>query len=375
MPKKELIPAAVLAGAMFFRMFGVFAALPVAALFAASLPGGNAAWAAGIAVGGYGITQALMQIPSGMLADFAGRKTAMVAMLLVFAAGGFAAANADTVWQLAAGRLLQGAGAVAAIAAAWLADVAAPERRAKAMLVYGGAVALAFVAALFAAAPLAGTLGMSGVFELSGWLGVLSAAAVACLPPPPRPAADKSPKNAANREIKICAAGAFAAHYVLSALFLQVPPALKTHLPLAEHWKFYAPAFLLSLPLALPLIFREKQIPAPGAAMLLVLAGAAAALFGGGIWVSGAGMMLFFGGFVALEAVIPARAARAAPEQKRGAAMGAVMCVEFLGMFAGAAASGALLDAAGKIAAFFPVILIIGGWFAIMGMARPRARF
>ena len=370
MPHKEFISAAVLAGAMFFRMFGVFAALPVAAVFAARLPGGDAAWAVGIAVGGYGITQALMQIPSGMLADYCGRKTALIAMLLVFAAGGFVAAAADTVWMLAAGRLLQGGGAVAAITAAWLADTAAPERRAKAMLVYGAAIALAFVVSLLAAAPLSGALGLPGIFSLSGWLGVLSAAAVLCLPAPPRPAAAKTPKTIINREIKICAAGAFAAHYLLSALFLQVPQMLEDYLPLAQHWRIYAPAFLLSLPLSLPLIFREKRIPAPVFAMLLMAAGAAAALNGGGGGQIGFGMLLFFAGFIVFEAVIPARASRAAPAQKRGAAMGFVMCMEFLGMFAGAVVSGILLDVAGPAAMVLAAALLIGGWFVIIGVAR-----
>lgn len=371
MPNKELLAAGVLAGAMFFRMFGVFAALPVAAVFAARLPGGDAAWAAGIAVGGYGITQALMQIPSGMLADWCGRKTALAAMLLVFAAGGFAAAAAETVWQLAAGRLVQGGGAAAAITAAWLADITAPERRAKAMLVYGAAIALAFVVSLFAAAPLSGVLGLSGIFSLSGWLGILSAAAVLCLPAPPRPAAVRTQKTALNREIKICAAGAFAAHYALSALFLQAPPALEKYLPLAEHWKIYAPAFLLSLPLSLPLIFREKRMTAaPVFAMVLVAAGAATALGGGGIWQIGIGMLLFFGGFIVLEAVIPARASRAAPAQKRGAALGFVMSMGFLGMFFGAAVSGVLLDVAGVAAAILGLVFVIGGWFVIIGAVR-----
>ncbi|MGI9307089.1 MAG: MFS transporter [Gammaproteobacteria bacterium] len=372
MPIKELIAAGVLAGAMFFRMFGVFTALPVAAVFAARLPGGDAAWIAGIAVGGYGITQALMQIPSGMLADYCGRKAALIAMLLVFAAGGFAAAAAETAWQLAAGRLLQGGGAVAAITAAWLSDISAPSRRAKAMLVYGAAIALAFVVSLLLAAPLAGALGLDGIFALSGWLGIVSAAAVLCLPSPPRPAAVQDSKTALNTEVKICAAGAFVAHYALSALFLRAPLLLEEYLPLAAHWRVYAPAFLLSLALSLPLVFAEKRVPAPVLAMLLLAAGAAFVFYNAGLWALGFGMFLFFGGFVVLESLIPARASRAAPAQKRGKALGAVMCMEFLGMFAGAAVSGALLDLSGAGAAFFGILLLIFGWFVIIRSVRPR---
>ena len=283
MPLKELFAVGVLAAAMFFRMFGVFVALPVAAVFAASLSGGNALWAVGIAVGGYGITQALLQIPAGMLADVFGRKPVLIVMLIIFAAGGFVAAAADSVWQLALGRLLQGGGAVAAVTAAWIADITAPERRAKAMLVYGAAIAFAFVSSLFAATPLAGAWGLSAVFWLSGWLGVLSAAAVLCLPSPPTLARTNTGGAVLNRQIKILALIAFVAHYALSALFLQLPRLLlEKQLPLAEHWQIYAPAFMTSLIVALPLIFYDKR--AAAAALILLAAGVTMAFADGDLW-------------------------------------------------------------------------------------------
>ncbi len=365
MPFKEFAAVGVLAGAMLFRMFGVFVALPLAAVFAASLPGGDAAWAAELALGGYGITQAILQLPAGMLADRFGRKPVMIFMLLVFAAGGFVAAAAETVWQLAGGRLLQGGGAVAAVAAAWISDVTAPQRRARAMLVYGAAIALAFVASLFAAPPLAGAFGLPSVFELSGWLGILSAAAVAALPAPPN-SASTSRGGAMNRRIAAYAACAFIAHYALAAVFLQIPALLRRELPLGEHWLVYAPAFLLSLPVSLPLIFAEKRIRAAAAAFALLAAGAALMLSDGGIWRIGAGLGVFFAGFVVVEAVIPARASRAAPPQKRGAALGAVMGAEFFGMFCGATGSGALLDFAGTGAAFWTLILFLAAGCGIM---------
>lgn len=364
MPLKELFAVGVLAAAMFFRMFGVFVALPVAAVFAASLSGGNALWAVGIAVGGYGITQALLQIPAGMLADIFGRKPVLIVMLIIFAAGGFVAAAADSVWQLALGRLLQGGGAVAAVTAAWIADITAPERRAKAMLVYGAAIAFAFVSSLFAATPLAGAWGLSAVFWLSGWLGVLSAAAVLCLPSPPTLARTKTGGAVLNRQIKILALIAFVAHYALSALFLQLPGLLEKQLPLAEHWQIYAPAFMASLTVALPLIFYDKR--AAAAALILLAAGVTMAFADGDLWTIGGGLAAFFAGFITLEALIPARASRAVPPQKRGAALGIVMSMEFFGMFAGAAISGALSDMLGGGAAFFLLIVLIAAGFVII---------
>ena len=363
---KELVAVGVLAGAMFFRMFGVFAALPVAAVFAASLPGGEALWVVGIVVGGYGITQALLQIPAGMLADTWGRKPVLVLMLLVFAAGGFVAAAAETAWQLAGGRLLQGGGAVAAVVAAWIADTTAPQRRAKAMLVYGSGIALAFALSLFLVPPFAGARGVPAVFELSGWLGVLSAAAVLCLPSPPPPSA-KTQAPAVNRQVAECAAAAFISHYALAALFLQTPELLREYLPLGEHWKIYTPAFLLSLAAAVPMVFRGG-----GAAVsfLLLAAGMAAVLGGDGAWWAGAGLAIFFAGFVVLEALIPARTSRVAPPEKRGAALGTVMSMEFLGMFCGGAASGALIDIFGGVGAFSALMALILAGFVIMWRSR-----
>lgn len=370
MPFREFAAVGVLAGAMFFRMFGVFVALPLAAVFAASLPGGDLAWAAGLALGGYGITQAVLQMPAGILADRFGRKPVMIFMLLIFAAGGFVAAAAESVWQLAGGRLLQGGGAVAAVAAAWISDITAPQRRARAMLVYGAAIALAFVASLFAAPPLAGAFGLSSVFALSGWLGVMSAAAVSALPAPPNKVSRPRGGGAINRQIAAYSACAFVAHYALAAVFLQAPALLQTELPLGEHWRIYAPAFLLSLPVSLPLIFAEKKIRTAAAAFALLAAGAALLLSGGGIWRIGLGLGVFFAGFVVVEAVIPARASRAAPPHKRGSALGAVMSAEFFGMFCGATGSGALLDFAGTGAAFWTLIFLLAAGCGIMAKTR-----
>ena len=366
MPGREFAGVGVLAGAMFFRMFGVFVALPLAAVFAAGLDGGDAAAAVGLAVGGYGITQALLQIPAGGISDRWGRKPTLICMLLIFSLGGFVAATAETVWQLAAGRLLQGGGAAAAVTAAWIADITAPSRRARAMMVYGIGIALAFAASLLLAPSLAKVLGIAQVFALSGWLGLASAAAVMMLP---APAAAKSMtfRPTVNRPALSCAALAFVSHYALAALFLQIPLQLQETLPLGEHWQVYAPAFFLSLPLAVPWILREKSPFAPPVSLFLLAAGAMWTLSAEGEPLSAAaGMTAFFGGFVALEALIPARASRAAAADRRGATLGMVMSMEFLGMFCGAAFSGILLDIWGEGAMLAAMVLLIGGGFAIM---------
>ena len=358
---QKLIPVAVLAGAMFFRMFGVFVALPIAAIFAASLSGGDKAWAVGLAVGSYGVTQAIMQIPTGVLADRWGRKPVLVGALLIFAMGGFVAAAADTVWLLMIGRLLQGGGAVASVTAAWIADVTAPSWRGRAMLGYGAAIALAFATSIILAAPLTVWAGLDGIFALAGWLGLVSAAAVLLLPSPPQERCPPTARLIINRDVALYAAGAFVAHYALSSLFLLLPPKLQNLLPLAEHWHLYAPAFLLSLLFGVPLVWKEKRHTLIGAG-LLTAAGLGLALTSEALWSVGFGLFLFFAGFVALEALVPARTSKSVAANIRGAAMGVVMTAEFAGMFAGAAVSGILITIVGAGMAVAVAVLLIFIW-------------
>ena len=372
MPYKELTAVGVLAMAMFFRMFGIFVALPLAALFARQLASGELLWVVGLAVGGYGITQALMQIPSGLLADRLGRKPVLVAMLLIFSAGSFVCAYADSVWQLAAGRLLQGGGAVAAITSAWIADVVAPERRARALLVYGVSIALAFVLALFLAPLLADIFKPAGVFALAGGLGIVSAISVCLLPSAPQPPPTEDVQlSYFNASIKIYAAIAFISHYILSSLFLQIPLLLEKHLALESHWRLYIPAFVLSLFITLPLVFRRQSRLSPIIAFALMWAAMLVFVVSDHSQLElGLGMFLFFAGFTALEALIPARASCAAPAQRRAAALGVVMCMGFLGMFAGAFISGLVSNVAGANAALATGLLLITAGFVIITKAR-----
>ena len=369
-------PVVALAAAMFFRMFGVFAALPVVAAFAREMPGTQAAWAIGIAVGAYGITQALCQIPAGTLADRVGRKPALAAALALFILGSVLCAAANNILILILGRLLQGTGAVAAIAAAWIADLAPPEKRPQAMAAFGAAIGLAFVVSLFTAAPLSGAVGMDGVFIISAVAGILALLIILPLPSPVRM---QSPQHISFREafrsgqLKMCALGAFVLHYAMAALFLQIPLALSATLPLPQHWKLYVPAFALSLIPAVPLLMKvgKKSARAFPVAIALAAVGFAAALAGGGeVWNVGFGMFLFFSGFVVLEAALPAAASVAAPENGRGAAIGLVMTCEFMGVFCGGAVSGLLLHfvgVGGMMLAGIVLFCIWGGFWRKTG--------
>ena len=371
-------PAVVaLAAAMFFRMFGVFVALPIIAPLARELPGNPAAWAIGVAVGAYGVTQALCQIPAGALADRIGRKPALAGALALFILGSIVCANANHITALILGRLLQGTGAVAAIAAAWVADLAPPEKRPQAMAAFGGAIGIAFVVSLFAAAPLAGITGTDGVFAVAAAAGILSLILVLPLPSP-RIAEKASSIRGAFRspQLKMCAFGGFVLHYAMAALFLQIPLALSETLPLPQHWKVYIPAFALSLIPAVPLLMKvgKKHSRAFPVAVALTAVGFVAALTGGANpWNAGFGMFLFFSGFVVLEAALPAAASALAPEGGRGAAMGFLMTCEFFGVFCGGAVSGILLHFAGPAAMAVVGAALFCAWLAALFLSRSRS--
>ncbi|WOV91296.1 MAG: MFS transporter [Candidatus Zeuxoniibacter abyssi] len=356
---------------MFLRMGGVFIVLPLISVYAGGLVGGGDAFVAGMALGAYGITQAFMQIPAGLLADRWGRKPVMATALLLFAIGGFSAAAAQTVEALILARLLQGVGAVASVASAWLADVSPAEHRTRAMAVFGSAIALAFMISIFTAIPLAGAVGIKGVFVLTGCVGLLAFAITLLTPSPAHSGATVVSflilRKIIGGDLTVFALGAFALHYALATIFLYLPTAL--NLALEQHWRVYAPSFLASLLIAVPLIYFADRRPAT--IMLIACALIPPGLFiifTFGHWSQWAtvGLFLFFSGFIVLEAAIPARVSHAALANRRGLSLGVVMTCQFAGIFAGGAFSGLLIDMFGGPTAAAVAGLLFLGWFAVL---------
>jgi len=364
---RELTTIAALSGALFFRMLGVFIVLPVAVILVKQMDGGDG-WRAGLVLSGYGITQALMQIPVGMLADRWGRKPVLLAALALFAVGGFVAGAADHINEMIAGRLLQGVGAVAAVAAAWIADVTSAAHRARGMAVFGAAIALAFVVSLAVAPPLGAAAGLPGVFTFAGWLGVVSMLLLLLLPSPPQARNTQAPDIVGllqNKALRLCAVGAFVLHYALAALFFVLPAALLKTLPAAAHGRVYLAGFFVSLLLSLPLLaVADKRRGAAVVAVALVLVGVLAVAFmASSFWGAVLSLFFFFGGFVVMEAVLPATATKVATADRRAAAVGGVMTCEFAGLFLGGALSGFLQQALNStMPAIIAVCVLISLW-------------
>ncbi|MES3002233.1 MAG: MFS transporter [Pseudomonadota bacterium] len=370
------------------RMLGLFLVLPVFALEAARYPGGDDPARVGLAMGIYGLTQGILQIPFGLASDRFGRKRVIVIGLLVFAAGSFLAAMAPTLGWLIAGRSLQGAGAVSAAVTALLADQTRDEVRTKAMALVGASIGLMFALSLVAAPLLASHIGLGGLFAVTGAL-ALSCIAVVIWWTPPEPVQHKNVPRGKLSEVLTHAGllrlnvGVFVLHAVQLAMWVAIPALLlQAGLPKAEHWHVYLPAVLASfIVMGLTLFPLERRGYLRAAFLASV---GLVALVQVGLWaVAGspsvpalaALLFIFFCGFNVLEASQPSMASRIAPPHARGAALGVYNTLQSLGFFAGGAVGGWLskgVGAAGLFAACAGLMLV---WLAVAWpMTAPGAR-
>ena len=370
-----------LASIFALRMLGLFLVLPMFALEAARLPGGDDPARVGLAMGIYGLTQGVLQIPFGMASDVWGRKRVICAGLLVFALGSFIAAAATDLTWLIVGRSVQGAGAISAAVTALLADTTRDAVRTKAMALVGSSIALMFALSLVVAPLLAAAIGLHGLFALTGALALAGIAAVVWWVPP-EPVQRASRPQGSLREVLRNPAllrldfGVFVLHAVQLAMWVTIPALLvQAGLERAGHWRVYLPAVLASFVVMGATLFPlEKRgylravflaavaVIATVQLGLLWLASAAAAPSLGGLGVL---LFLFFCGFNVLEASQPSLASRLAPAHARGAALGVYNTLQSLGFFAGGAAGGWLTKAHGPQGLFVVCAGLMALWLVV----------
>ena len=252
MSSLELRAGASLAALFGLRMLGLFLILPVFAVHAPQLPGGDNLTLVGIALGAYGLAQAILQLPFGMASDRLGRKPVIAAGLIIFALGSFLAASATDIYGVIAGRALQGAGAISSVVVAFAADLTREQHRTKTMGMIGATIGFTFALSLVAAPALYQWIGMHGLFVLTGVLALAGLGVVfGALPDAPREREERAgpaPSLAqvlANGELARLNFGFFALHAVQMAMFVVVPPLLvEAGLALADHWMLYLPVVL-----------------------------------------------------------------------------------------------------------------------------------
>jgi MFS family permease len=383
----ELRGSVSLASLFALRMLGLFLILPVFAVHALQLDGGRSQLLVGLALGAYGLTQGVLQIPYGMASDRWGRKRVIVIGLLLFAAGSFVAAGASDITTVILGRALQGAGAISAPVTAFAADLTREEHRTKAMAMIGGSIGLMFALSLVAAPALYPVIGMKGLFELTGFLSLAAIwVTMSVVPAEPQargPARRIEPSALGavlrNREQLRLNFGIFALHVVQMAIFVVVPVALVRHggLPLSEHWKVYLPVVLGSFALMMPpLLAAERR----GRMKLLflcaigLLAVVELGLVAGyrDLRATVALLLAFFVAFNILEASLPSLVSRVARPESRGTALGVYNTTQALGLFVGATVGGWLAGHFGEAAVFVFGTAIIALWLGVAaGMRVP----
>jgi predicted MFS family arabinose efflux permease len=347
------------------RMLGLFLVLPVFAMEAQHYPGGNDPWLVGLAMGAYGLTQAMLQVPLGIASDRLGRKPVILAGLALFVIGSLVAAWAPSLTWLVVGRSIQGAGAISAAVTALLADLTRDQVRTKSMALVGISIALMFALSLVLAPVLVPHIGLSGLFLMTAALALTGMAVVAWVVPP-EPVEHVAPGRGGlkevlrNAELLRVDLGVFVLHAVQIAMWLSVPALLlEAGVPAAEQWKVYLPAVLGSLLVLGGFLFRlERQGHFKAvylgtiALIALVQLGFLWSLQTPSLWAVSLLLGLYFVGFNAQEASQPSLASRIAEPRQRGAALGVYNTLMSLGIFAGGTLGGLVVKTWGSAGIF-----------------------
>lgn len=351
-----------LASVYAMRMLGLFMVMPVFMLLGRDLQGATPALL-GLAIGAYGLSQAVLQVPFGLLSDRVGRKRMIYIGLLLFAAGSFLAASTGSIYVVIAGRILQGAGAIASVLMALLSDLTREEERTKAMATVGISIGLSFSVSLVLGPMLGSVWGLSGIFYVTSALALVALVVVAKVVPAPhsqKASADTHPARQmlgrvlTDGRLLRLDFGIFALHFALTSLFLVFPTMLQDQLGLASqsHWWFYLTVMVTSFFAMVPFIIvgekKRKMKPVLCSAIaLLALAAMALTAVGHSLWSAWAVLFLFFMAFNLLEASLPSLISKEAPAASKGTAMGVYSTSQFFGAFLGGALGGYLLQAFG----------------------------
>lgn len=386
----EMRASTSLASIYGLRMLGMFLILPIFAIFAETLPNHPSHLMIGLALGAYGLTQAIFQLPFGMASDKYGRKRVIYFGLSIFAIGSLVAAMAQSIEMVIIGRAIQGAGAVSAAVTALVADLTREEHRTKAMAMIGGTIGITFALSLIAGPALNQWIGVPGIFAMTGVLTLLAILVVRFVVPDPLVSRFHSDAEATTGRLKEVLSntqllrlnfGIFALHAAQMAMFIVVPFAIKetSNMGVNEHWKIYLPVLVLSFVLMVPaIIYGEKRAKLKrvfvGAIATMLLAQLLFAFSIHQFWGIVGSLSAYFIAFNILEASLPSIITKMAPAAAKGTAMGVYNTSQSLGVFVGGALGGYLSHYHGFSSVFIFCSVLMGLWLIFaLSMKTPPA--
>ncbi|HVS78503.1 MAG TPA: MFS transporter [Steroidobacteraceae bacterium] len=386
MQKQELRAAASLAAVFSVRMLGLFMIYPVFAAFARQL-GGATPYKIGLALGIYGLSQGLLQMPFGLLSDRVGRKVMIVSGLVLFGLGSAVAASSTSIDGVIWGRVLQGAGAVGSVILALVADLTAEESRTRAMALVGMTIGFSFLVAIVTGPVVAGWIGVGGIFWLMAVLALVGIAITLFVVPAPRRLrihreAETVPAllgaTLRNPELLRLDFGIFALHAMLTASFLVVPGLLRGTLGVSsrDQWLVYLPVLLVSVAIMVPAIIigeRHRRMKAVlvGGVGALAVSQLMLAVGGHEVYVLIAAITVFFAGFNIMEASLPSLVTKTAPSGSTGTATGIYSSSQFLGIFVGGVLGGWIHQSNGATGVFVLACALAVLWLLVAATMRP----
>lgn len=369
------------------RMMGLFLLLPVMSIVGQDLSGATPLLV-GFALGVYGLFQALLQIPFGLLSDRYGRKPLIYIGLTMLIIGSLVAAASDSIWGVIIGRALQGAGAISAAVIALAADLTRDDQRTKMMAVIGASIGLSFILSIMLGPVLMTSVGLSGIFIFIALLGLAGLLLVLFLVPDP-------PAIELNRDVSVVVGelrrllkhpqllrldiGILVLHFLITATFVCVPLGfVERSIAPEDHWRVYLVACVLSLFIVVPLVgFGESRLGVRRVMTISIVGLALSEFFIGTVndswWLVVGSLVVFFGFLNVLESMLPSLVSRIAPAASRGSAMGVYSTSQFFGAFLGGIFGGWVQGAFGLSVTHILIGILCLGWLLVIrGMQEPQ---
>jgi len=360
------------------RMIGLFIVLPIMSIYLSELGADASTFLIGLTFGIYGLTQAIFQIPFGILSDRFGRKKIIIIGLCIFFIGSLVIFFSESLIMITFGRALQGAGAISAVLLALLADLTTDKARTKSMAIIGASIGLTFGISIVLSPILNTYLGFQNIFMLIAILSVIAMGVVIYYIPNPISYSRNEKIDYPIKKIifdKVFLKldyGIFALHASQIIMFMMIPLMLNgIGYPIKYHWQIYLPVFVLSMLAIIPMIIlssKKKMLRSFFLLNVFLL------IFVQYLFMNWSDskqsimiiLLIYFIAFNFLEATLPSLISRLSPKNLKGLVLGAYNTSQSLGIFVGGILGGFIASQFNDKAIFILSGVLLAGWLALM---------